>query len=126
MTGKLLNAGLVALAALVLLVAMAWVFRVGPFKPAPSPAAKVQAQTSAAVADATEAQSKAVDAATTTAQGTITDTTKRTEHAVSEVRRVQQARPAPPPYPDDGFYRGVCATRIYAGNPECRGYGGKP
>ncbi len=122
----LIQIGLYALAALVLAGAAAWVLRLGPFNPAPSAASKVQAQTDKAVAEVTKAETVEVGKVAEGARVETVDTARRVEHAAAQIRYVERTRPVPVPYPDDAFFRGMCQSKLYAANPDCRRYGGGP
>jgi hypothetical protein len=114
----------IAIAGLLILIAVGlWVAGWGPLH-MPSAAEKQQPKVAAKVEKTATAETAAVgkaETATKTASATIE---KRTETHVVAVRATP--RPAPVDYPDREFYLGVCQSKLYAGNPNCVGYGGEP
>lgn len=120
-----IGAGLVALLLLYLLIA--YVFAIGPFKKPPSPAAKVQVQVEKAVPKVQAEAAAAVGKVEKEAKTEIAKSEKRTEARVQKIRAAAPrpapgaARPVYRDYPDAEFYRGVCDTVVYKGDPYCRG-----
>jgi hypothetical protein len=116
-----------ALGALVLVGVLMWVFRLGPFNPGPSPAAKVQAQTTKAVTKTQAEETAAVQKAGEKAGAAIADTTKRTQRHAAQIRAAERTTPAGAPDAADAVWFGsVCQSVVYKGNPDCRGYSGRP
>ncbi|MDP3495273.1 MAG: hypothetical protein Q8R82_19350 [Hyphomonadaceae bacterium] len=121
--------------AIALIVLLAWVFALGPFKPTPSPAAKVQTQVTKTVPKTQAEQQAAVDKIEGETKGQIADIRKGTDHDVAEIRKAEveyrdrivrvpgPTRPVLLPYPDDAAYRSLCRSKLYGRDPICRSYG---
>lgn len=113
-----------AVALLILVGVVMWVVGLGPFNTRPSAAAKAAPKVQATVAktqtQVADAVAKAEDK--TQAAGAVIE--KRTEAHVAKIRAVP--RVAAPNVPDRQFFVGVCESQLYAGSPDCRGFGGEP
>lgn len=119
MSTRIIQIGLAILALGVLVLAVMWVAGYGPFH-SPSAAAKLQPKVAATVAKAETAQTADVIKAEDKTKAAGVAAEKRTETHVAKLRA------APAGVADGEFYRGVCQSQLYAGNPDCRGYGGQP
>jgi hypothetical protein len=111
-----------ALAGLLIVVGDAsWVAGWAPFQ---SPCAEVRATTEAAVSRIGAAEATALGKAEATTRAANTSTRKRIEARVASIRASTRNAPADD-VPDGEFFRGVCASKLYAGSPDCVGYGGE-
>lgn len=116
--------GAVVLALLVAVAAL-YVLQLGPFNPRPSTAAKALPKVQGAVAKAQGQQGAAVAEAEIKTNSAAVAAEKKAERHVDQIRK-STARAVPADVPDAEFYRGVCDTQLYAGDPACRGFGGQP
>lgn len=120
-------AGVIALALVIM-----WVVRIGPFRPGPSAAARLQPKTEQAVGKTQTQAAAATTELNTQAQAGIAASEKKGETHVAKVR-AQRPPPAPGAarvvyrdYPDRQFRIGVCDTIVYKRDPACNGYRGQP